>query len=69
MSAPSLFLKQDNMVRFKRRKARFSFSEVHILLDEVRKNRQIVVGEFYLVLTSKTWLSKFSSRNKLNKIA
>ncbi len=49
MSAPSLFLKQDNMVRFKRRKARFSFSEVHILLDEVRKNRQIVVGEFYLV--------------------
>ncbi|XP_067296231.1 nuclear apoptosis-inducing factor 1 [Pseudorasbora parva] len=46
MSVTSLYLKQDNMVRFKRRKARFSFSEVHILLDEVRKNRHIVVGKF-----------------------
>lgn len=46
MSVSSLYLKQDNMVRFKRRKARFSFSEVHILLDEVRKNRHIVVGKF-----------------------
>ncbi|KAG5844069.1 nuclear apoptosis-inducing factor 1 [Anguilla anguilla] len=33
-------------IRFKRRKARFTFSEVHILLDEVRKNRHIVVGKF-----------------------
>ncbi|XP_043096644.1 uncharacterized protein zgc:153990 [Puntigrus tetrazona] len=46
MSVSSLYLQQDNMVRFKRRKARFSFSEVHILLDEVRKNRHIVVGKF-----------------------
>ncbi|CAM4541010.1 unnamed protein product [Leuciscus chuanchicus] len=46
MSVSSVYLKQDNMVRFKRRKARFSFSEVHILLDEVRKNRHIVVGKF-----------------------
>ncbi|KAK9974627.1 hypothetical protein ABG768_022707 [Culter alburnus] len=46
MSVSSLYLNQDNMVRFKRRKARFSFSEVHILLDEVRKNRHIVVGKF-----------------------
>ncbi|TRY85067.1 hypothetical protein DNTS_031077 [Danionella cerebrum] len=46
MSASSLYLKQGNMMRFKRRKARFSFSEVHILLDEVRKNRHIVVGKF-----------------------
>lgn len=36
----------DNAVRFKKRKANFSFSEVHILLDEVRKNRKIVVGKF-----------------------
>ncbi|XP_064205492.1 max-binding protein MNT [Anguilla rostrata] len=33
-------------IRFKRRKARFTFSEVHILLDEVRKNRHIIVGKF-----------------------
>ncbi|KAJ8276142.1 hypothetical protein COCON_G00078940 [Conger conger] len=33
-------------IRFKKRKARFTFSEVHILLDEVRKNRHIVVGKF-----------------------
>lgn len=34
------------MTRFRKRKARFSFSEVHILLDEVRKHRKIVVGKF-----------------------
>ncbi|KAG7484006.1 hypothetical protein MATL_G00044250, partial [Megalops atlanticus] len=37
---------QDGVMRFKKRKARFTFSEVHILLDEVRKNRHIVVGKF-----------------------
>ncbi|XP_051514069.1 nuclear apoptosis-inducing factor 1 isoform X2 [Myxocyprinus asiaticus] len=46
MSVSSLYLNQDKTVRFKRRKARFSFSEVHILLDEVRKNRHILVGKF-----------------------
>lgn len=35
----------DSAVRYKKRKANFTFSEVHILLDEVRKNRHIVVGE------------------------
>ncbi|RVE64328.1 hypothetical protein OJAV_G00145140 [Oryzias javanicus] len=42
----SLYYNQDNATRFKKRKARFSFSEVHILLDEVRKNRMVVVGKF-----------------------
>ncbi|KAM9440337.1 uncharacterized protein Hap1MRO34_025595 [Clarias gariepinus] len=36
----------DSAVRYKKRKANFTFSEVHILLDEVRKNRHIVVGKF-----------------------
>ncbi|TSO37084.1 Nuclear apoptosis-inducing factor 1 [Bagarius yarrelli] len=36
----------DSAVRLKKRKANFTFSEVHILLDEVRKNRHIVVGKF-----------------------
>ncbi|XP_076017328.1 uncharacterized protein LOC143009197 isoform X2 [Genypterus blacodes] len=40
-----LFYNQDSF-RFKKRKARFSFSEVHILLDEVRKHRKIVVGKY-----------------------
>nr|XP_055055675.1 uncharacterized protein zgc:153990 [Misgurnus anguillicaudatus] len=46
MSESTLYLNQENAVRFKKRKARFTFSEVHILLDEVRKNRKIVVGKF-----------------------
>ncbi|KAM8835271.1 uncharacterized protein ACB058_016652 [Synchiropus picturatus] len=46
MSSPPLHCNQDSVLRFKKRKARFSFSEVHILLDEVRKNRTIVVGKF-----------------------
>lgn len=44
--ASSLQLGQDGAVRYKKRKANFTFSEVHILLDEVRKNRHIVVGKF-----------------------
>ncbi|KAI4814097.1 hypothetical protein KUCAC02_003304 [Chaenocephalus aceratus] len=45
MSTP-IFYNQDSFIRFKKRKARFSFSEVHILLDEVRKHRMVVVGKF-----------------------
>ncbi|KAJ7996889.1 hypothetical protein DPEC_G00223190 [Dallia pectoralis] len=45
MSA-SQFFNEDSVTRFKKRKARFTFSEVHILLDEVKKNRHIVVGKF-----------------------
>ncbi|XP_026183834.1 nuclear apoptosis-inducing factor 1 isoform X2 [Mastacembelus armatus] len=43
MSSP-IYYNQDSVTRFKKRKARFSFSEVHILLDEVRKHRMVVVG-------------------------
>ncbi|XP_035482533.1 nuclear apoptosis-inducing factor 1 isoform X2 [Scophthalmus maximus] len=45
MSSP-VYYNQDCLTRFKKRKARFSFSEVHILLDEVRKHRMVVVGKF-----------------------
>ncbi|KAF7688961.1 nuclear apoptosis-inducing factor 1 [Silurus meridionalis] len=45
-ASSSLHLGQDSAVRYKKRKANFTFSEVHILLDEVRKNRHIVVGKF-----------------------
>ncbi|XP_030009666.1 nuclear apoptosis-inducing factor 1 isoform X2 [Sphaeramia orbicularis] len=45
MSSP-LYYNQDSVTRFKKRKARFSFSEVHILLDEVRKHQMVVVGKF-----------------------
>lgn len=45
MSSP-LYSNHDSVTRFKKRKARFTFSEVHILLDEVRRNRHIVVGKF-----------------------
>ncbi|KAJ8266058.1 hypothetical protein GJAV_G00125430 [Gymnothorax javanicus] len=44
MSAASY--SDSNGVRLRKRKARFSFSEVHMLLDEVKKNRHIVVGKF-----------------------
>uniref|UniRef100_A0A3Q2Q9E8 Zgc:153990 n=1 Tax=Fundulus heteroclitus TaxID=8078 RepID=A0A3Q2Q9E8_FUNHE len=45
MSSP-VYYSHDSAIRFKKRKARFSFSEVHVLLDEVRKNRAVVVGKF-----------------------
>ncbi|KAM9383610.1 uncharacterized protein KZ484_005580 isoform 2-T3 [Pholidichthys leucotaenia] len=45
MSSP-LYYSNDSAIRFKKRKARFTFSEVHILLDEVRKHRNVVVGKF-----------------------
>ncbi|KAM3869327.1 uncharacterized protein ACN63O_006735 [Diretmus argenteus] len=45
MSSP-IYYNQDSVTRFKKRKARFTFSEVHILLDEVRKHRLVVVGKF-----------------------
>ncbi|XP_049597614.1 nuclear apoptosis-inducing factor 1 isoform X1 [Syngnathus scovelli] len=45
MSSTLLF-NQDSVIRFKKRKARFTFSEVHILLDEVRKHRSVIVGKF-----------------------
>uniref|UniRef100_A0A3B3ZTN5 Myb/SANT-like DNA-binding domain-containing protein n=1 Tax=Periophthalmus magnuspinnatus TaxID=409849 RepID=A0A3B3ZTN5_9GOBI len=45
MSSSPLYY-SNNRDRFKKRKARFTFSEVHILLDEVRKHRKIVVGKF-----------------------
>ncbi|KAL2094182.1 hypothetical protein ACEWY4_008901 [Coilia grayii] len=54
----------------KKRKARFSFTEVHILLDEVRKHRRIVVGKFNRgvpsALKKRTW-AEITAR--INEIA
>lgn len=58
-ASSSLPVGQDAAVRYKKRKANFTFSEVHILLDEVRKNRHIVVGESLLwrvELLEQAWL-------------
>lgn len=44
MSSPIHY--QDSINHFRKRKARFSFSEIHILLDEVRKHRSLIVGKF-----------------------
>ncbi|CAJ1064780.1 nuclear apoptosis-inducing factor 1 isoform X2 [Xyrichtys novacula] len=46
MSTSPLYSYHDSGTRFRKRKARFTFSEVHILLDEVRKHRMVVVGKF-----------------------
>lgn len=45
MSSP-LYYHHDSGARLRKRKARFTFSEVHILLDEVRKHRMVIVGKF-----------------------
>lgn len=50
MSSP-IYYNADSVTRFKKRKARFTFSEVHILLDEVRKHRAVVVGMLFLSWT------------------
>lgn len=39
-----MYYNHESSTRFKKRKARFSYSEVHRLLDEVKKHRRIVVG-------------------------
>ncbi|XP_072532113.1 uncharacterized protein [Salminus brasiliensis] len=65
----SLYLSQESMVRFKKRKANFTFSEVHILLDEVRKNRHIVVGKFNSGVPSEVKRRKWSEiTDRVNEI-
>lgn len=46
MSSSPLYYNPNSVNPFRKRKARFTFSEVHILLDEVRKHRRIVVGKY-----------------------
>uniref|UniRef100_A0A8C5G545 Myb/SANT-like DNA-binding domain-containing protein 4 n=1 Tax=Gouania willdenowi TaxID=441366 RepID=A0A8C5G545_GOUWI len=45
MSSP-VYYTPDSFTQFRKRKARFTFSEVHILLDEVRRHRKVVVGKY-----------------------
>ncbi|KAG9282160.1 uncharacterized protein zgc:153990 [Astyanax mexicanus] len=65
----SLYQSQENTVRFKKRKANFTFSEVHILLDEVRKNRHIVVGKYNSGVPSDAKRRKWSEiTDRVNEI-
>lgn len=38
------------LMRFKKRKSRFTFQEVELLLSEVQKKRHILVGKTYLFI-------------------
>lgn len=58
-----MYYNHDSVTRFKKRKARFSFSEVHILLDEVRKHRMVVVGMCLSAFSRHTDSIKFSYFN------
>ncbi|XP_062392490.1 myb-related transcription factor, partner of profilin [Sardina pilchardus] len=71
-TSPPVFIDKDGVaIRFKKRKARFTFSEVHILLDEVRKNRHLVVGKFnYGVPSSvkkRTWAEITARINEIGE--
>ncbi|XP_062408406.1 myb-related transcription factor, partner of profilin [Sardina pilchardus] len=58
-------------VRFKRRKSRFSFEEVQLMLNEVRRNRHILVGKFNRGVSSdvkkRTWAAITASINEISE--
>ncbi|KAG5269706.1 hypothetical protein AALO_G00205140 [Alosa alosa] len=58
-------------VRFKRRKSRFSFEEVQLMLSEVRRNRHILVGKFNRGVSSdvkkRTWAAITASINEISE--
>ncbi|XP_031429764.1 myb-related transcription factor, partner of profilin [Clupea harengus] len=58
-------------VRFKRRKSRFSFEEVQLMLNEVRRNRHILVGKFNRGVSSdikkRTWASITARINEISE--
>uniref|UniRef100_H3C3P3 Zgc:153990 n=1 Tax=Tetraodon nigroviridis TaxID=99883 RepID=H3C3P3_TETNG len=57
--------------RFRKRKARFSDGEVHVLLSEVRRNRRVVVGKFNRGVPSdvkkRTWAEITARINKIGE--
>ncbi|XP_030634006.1 nuclear apoptosis-inducing factor 1 [Chanos chanos] len=58
-------------VRFKKRKSRFSFEEVRLLLSEVKKNRHILVGKFNRGVSSdvkkRTWAALTARINEISE--
>lgn len=59
------------MVRFKRRKSRFSFEEVQLMLNEVRSHRHILVGKFNrgvsADLKKRTWADITARINEISE--
>uniref|UniRef100_H3D249 Zgc:153990 n=1 Tax=Tetraodon nigroviridis TaxID=99883 RepID=H3D249_TETNG len=70
MSA-SVFSNHGSSTRFRKRKARFSDGEVHVLLSEVRRNRRVVVGKFNRGVPSdvkkRTWAEITARINKIGE--
>ncbi|XP_028818930.1 myb-related transcription factor, partner of profilin [Denticeps clupeoides] len=58
-------------VRFKRRKSRFSFEEVKLMLSEVKRNRHILVGKFNRGVCSdvkkRTWAAITARVNEISE--
>ncbi|KAL2096542.1 hypothetical protein ACEWY4_008690 [Coilia grayii] len=58
-------------VRFKRRKSRFSFEEVQLMLSEVKRNRHILVGKFNRGVSSdtkkRTWAAITARINEISE--
>ncbi|KAF4086138.1 hypothetical protein AMELA_G00102700 [Ameiurus melas] len=56
---------------FKKRKSRFTFSEVQLLLTEVKRNRHILVGKFNQGVSSdvkkRTWAALAASINEISE--
>ncbi|CAL8267003.1 unnamed protein product [Merluccius merluccius] len=69
--ATQIYYTKEGGVRFRKRKARFSFSEVHIMLDEVKKHRHILVGRHHLHvrndLRKRTWAKVTARINEIGE--
>ncbi|CAL8364330.1 unnamed protein product [Lota lota] len=69
--ASQIYYTKEGGVRFKKRKARFSFSEVHIMLDEVKKHRHILVGRRHHSIRSdlrkRTWAKVTAAINEIGE--
>lgn len=70
-TSPVFYDKDGTAVSLKKRKARFTFSEIHVLLDEIRKNRHIVVGQFNAgvpcKLKKRTWAEITARVNEIGE--
>ncbi|NP_001013508.1 uncharacterized protein LOC541363 [Danio rerio] len=60
-----------SLMRFKKRKSRFTFQEVELLLSEVQKKRHILVGKFNRGISkdlkNRTWLSVTERINEVSE--
>ncbi|CAL8278247.1 unnamed protein product [Arctogadus glacialis] len=69
--ASKIYYTGEGGVRFKKRKARFSFSEVHIMLDEVKKHQHILVGRRNHSVDSnlrkRTWATVTAAINEIGE--